>query len=186
MRRVMRHSLDPRVGEQAAQDAHSLPVAVVDDGEAGRAGQCPPTGCGLQQVAGGAGESGQVAVPGEVVGDGADVGRGQARLAQEPLDGRGRVLAGVLDAGQPFLFGHPGELSAGDERGGRVVGEGAQAQYVRMAVAGLHRLASPAGWRVWRLASARWYQRRSALATGPSWLAATASAASRSPALRDR
>lgn len=32
----------------------------------------------------------------------------------------------------------------------------------------------------------RIYQRRSALATGPSWLAATASAASRSPALRDR
>jgi hypothetical protein len=186
MCRVVRHTLDPCVGEQAAQDAHPLPVAVVNDGEAGRTRQCPPTCCGLQQVTGGVGESSQVPVPGEVVGDGADVGCAQARLAQEPLYGRRGVLKSVLDAGQPFLLGHPGEPPAGDERGGRVVGEGAQAEHVRMTVAGLHRLASPASWRACRLASARWYQRRSALAIGPSWLAATAAAASRFPALRDR
>ena len=162
----MRDAAHLAVREHAFQCLHALPVPAVDDGEARRAWQRPGPGRGPQQMAGSAGDAGQVTMPGEVVGDDIDISAGQASVREQPLHGRGGVLAGVLDPGQAFLLRHAGQLPASDQGSGGIVSERAQPEHCRPAVTRSHRCASLS---TWRSRSRRSYQRPSASASGPPW-----------------
>jgi hypothetical protein len=78
-------------------------------------------------------------VPGEVVGDDIDISARQASIREQPLHGLGRVLAGVLDPGQAFLFGHAGQLPASDQGTSGIVGERAEPENHRAAGTRSHR-----------------------------------------------
>ncbi len=114
----------PGVREHALQDLHALPVPAVDDGEARRARQRPGPGRGPEQVTGHAGDAGQVAVPGEVVGDDVDVGAGQAGVARAATRtasaGYSRVC---LTPDRRSSSAMPVSASAGDQGGSGIVGE---------------------------------------------------------------
>ena len=120
---VMGDAADDRAWELLPKCPHPPPIAGVDDREAGCSRHCAWAGIRPQQIMDTAHRSGQVSVASEVIGDNFHVGSRQARLREQPRYGLSWIVAGVLDAGQAFLFHHPGEVPVHHEGGGGIMRE---------------------------------------------------------------
>jgi hypothetical protein len=122
----MKYGCDAGPGESSAEGSQPSLSAQRDLGESGGSWQSAMTGRSRENESQGGGGLGEVVGGLKVVCDGVDIARCETGVVQQPFDGVVRVFAGVFLPGQPFLLDEAPQLAVDQERGGGVVGEGAE------------------------------------------------------------